>query len=112
MRIFGREPAVVLGFISSVLSLFVAFGLGLTHEQSVTIIAVLSGLGGLAAAFMTVPRTPGVVMAAVSSLAAALAGFGLELGDQQVAALNFVILNAFALFGVRPQVTPDPEPTT
>jgi hypothetical protein len=44
MTIFGREPAVVLGFVQVVIALAVGFGLDLSTAQQALILAAVAAL--------------------------------------------------------------------
>lgn len=107
MRVFGREPAVALGFIASILGIGTALGFdGLSHEHVALIVAAISAVAGAVAAVFTVPRAPAAFTAAVAAVAALFAGYGLELSGEMIAAVNFFVMNALAFFGIRPQVVP------
>lgn len=107
MKIFGREPALIIGVIGSVITLLVA----------VNIPGLDAGAGAAATAFVTAliiaittrPAAPALYTAVVSAGAALFAEYGLHATDAQVGAISGVILAGFALFGVRPQVSPSAE---
>lgn len=109
MKIFGREPAVWLGFIASVLGLIVAFGVGgLTEDQASVIVTAIAAVGMAVAAVFTRPFVPALVTAAVVAVGGMLLAFGIEVSAEVVASVNFAVLNVLALVGVRPQVAPTP----
>jgi hypothetical protein len=106
MKIFGREPVVVLNTLSAVLGLVVSLGItGLTAEQAGATVAVASAvLGGIAAA-MTRPVAPQAFTAIVAAGATAVAAFGYEVSQETVGAINTVVL-ALLTLATRVQVTP------
>lgn len=107
MRIFGREPAAWLGLLGALISWATTMGLDwLTPVQGAV---VASAATAVLMALTTRPIAPGLFTAAISALAAVFAEYGLHASDAQVTGLNAVILAAFALFVVRPQVTPEAD---
>lgn len=106
MKIFGREPVVVLNVLSAVLGLIVSLSItSLTAEQAGTIVALTSAiLGGIAAA-MTRPVAPQAFTAVVAAGATAVAAFGYEVSQETVGAINTVVLAVLTLL-TRVQVTP------
>lgn len=107
MKIFGREPALIISTIGAVVAFLVSVGLD-------------SGVGSAVVAFITAiivaattrPIAPALFTAILAPAAALAAEFGLDWTDAQVGAAAGIVLAAFALFGIRPQVTPaaDPRP--
>jgi hypothetical protein len=106
MKIFGREPVVVLNTLSAVLGLIVSLGVtSLTAEQSGAIVAVVSAiLGGIAAA-MTRPIAPQAFTAIVAAGATAVAAFGYDVSQSTVGAINTLVLAVLTLL-TRVQVAP------
>lgn len=106
MKIFGREPVVVLNTLSAVLGLIVTLGItSLTAEQAGATVAVVSAvLGGIAAA-MTRPVAPQAFTAIVAAGATAVAAFGVEVSQESVGAVNTLVLAGLTLL-TRVQVTP------
>lgn len=111
IKIFGREPALWLALIGALLTW--AAGLGLDWLDTGQAVAITTGLTGVVIALTTRPWAPGLFVAAVSALAAMFAEYGLNWSQAAVTGLGGIILTAFALFGIRPQVTPaaDQAPT-
>lgn len=111
IKIFGREPALWIALIGALLTWLAGFEMDfLSTGQAV---AITSALTGLIIAVTTRPIAPGLFVAAVGALAAMFAEYGLHWSEAAVTGLGGIILAVFALFGVRPQVTPaaDPAPT-
>ena len=111
IKILGREPALWIALIGALLTWLAGFEMDfLSTGQAV---AITSALTGLIIAVTTRPIAPGLFVAAVGALAAMFAEYGLHWSEAAVTGLGGIILAVFALFGVRPQVTPaaDPAPT-
>ena len=105
MKIFGREPALIIASISAALSLLVTFQFGLSAEQAGAIVAVISAVFAAATAAVTRPIAPSAFTGLVAAVAALLAAYGLELGPEKIGALNAVVLAGLGLL-TRGQVTP------
>src|SRR4051812_10657461 len=101
---FSREPSVWLGVIGSILTAGAALGFDFLNAGQAA--AIVSFLTAVALAVVTRPIAPALFTAAFSALAAIFAEYGLHWSDAQVGAITAVILGGFALFGVRPQVSP------
>lgn len=105
MKIFGREPVLLLGFVAVALKLASAYGLDVSAEQQAVIMAVLSGVVALAEA---VVLKTGAAAAAIVNLAqgvlALFLGFGLSMSAEQQALWMLVVEGAVALF-LRKEVT-------
>jgi hypothetical protein len=111
IKIFGREPALWIALIGAVLLWAVSLGLDWLNAGQAT--AIITFITGLVIAFTTRPIAPGLFVAVVSAGAAMFAEYGLHWSQAAVTGLGGIVLAAFALFGIRPQVTPaaDPAPT-
>lgn len=107
MKIFGREPALILAVVSAALSLLVTFQFGMNAEQAGAIVAVISAVFAAAAAAVTRPIAPSAFTGVVAAGAALLAAYGLEVGPETVGAVNAVVLAVLGLL-TRGQVTPSP----
>lgn len=106
MKIFGREPVVVLNTLSAVLGLIVSLGVtSLSAETAGAIVAVVSAVLGAIAAAMTRPIAPQAFTAVVAAGAVLVATFGYEASQETVGAINTVILAGLTLL-TRVQVTP------
>jgi hypothetical protein len=112
VKIFGREPTLVLQSLSAVLSVFVAVGIpNLSAEQAGLIIAVISAALGVVNAVMVRPVAPPAFIGFVSAGAALLSAYGLELSQELVGSVTVAVVAVLALL-TRGQVTPvaDPRP--
>jgi hypothetical protein len=107
MKIFGREPAVILAFIAAALKLFTAFGLDVTADQQTVINTVLACIVAVASA---VVLRDGALYAAILNLAQAgmalFVGFGLDWSSDKQGLVMASVAALLAVFGVRPQVQP------
>ena len=108
IKIFGREPALVMAAIGAVLSWIATLEFEwLDAGQSTAVITFLSA--GVIA-LTTRPIAPALFVGTVSAGAALAAAYGLNWSDNAVTALGTIVLTGFALFGIRPQATPKADP--
>lgn len=106
MRIFGREPVVVLNTLSAVLGLVVSLGFSaLTPEQAGAIVGVVTAVLGAVAAWLTRPVVPQAFTAVVAAGAVLVAAFGYDVSQSTIGAVNGVVLAVLTLL-TRPQVSP------
>lgn len=111
MKIFGREPAVILGLVGAVLTWLAGLNIpGLNAGQAA---AIVTALTALVMAWATRPVAPALFVAVLAPLSALFAQYNLHWSEASVTGLGAVILAVCAFFGVRSQVTPavDPAPT-
>lgn len=101
---FSREPAAYIGLIGGILTAAASIGVPwLSAGQAAAIVAFLAAV---AMAIRTRPVAPALFAAAFSALTAVFAEYGLHWTDAQVGGATGMILGLFAIFGIRPQVTP------
>ncbi|WP_435610412.1 hypothetical protein [Streptomyces sp. C10-9-1] len=106
MKIFGREPVVVLNTLAAILGLVVSLRLtSLTAEQAGAIVGATTAILGAIAAAMTRPIAPQAFTAAVASGAVLIGTFGYDIGQETVGATNTAVLAVLTLL-TRVQVTP------
>lgn len=112
VKIFGREPALIVGFVAAVVAVVV--GLNVSWLSAGAGVAVVAAIGAIITAATTRPVAPALFVGAFVAVAAVLAEYNYHLSDGLISGAGGLILAAFALFGVRPQVTPaaDQAPTT
>lgn len=105
LKIFGREPAVVLSLIASAIMMFTSFIYPLTGDQQGALNAVAMGLVGIIS-FWAIAEDGGLALIigfAKAVLALGLA-FGLNLtAEQQAVLMSFVTILAQAVI-IRPNV--------
>jgi len=111
MKIFGREPALILGTLSAALSLLVTFNVGMSTEQAGALVAVVSAAFAAVTAAVTRPIAPSAFTGLVAAVAALTAAYGLDVAPETVGAVNAVVLAMLALL-TRGQVSPAPRPET
>jgi hypothetical protein len=114
VKIFGREPTLILQAASALLAVLVTFGFsGLSAEQAGLIVAAISAGIGVANAVLVRPITPAAFTAFVGALAALVTSYGLDLSQELVGTVQVAVVALLALV-VRVQVSPvaDPRPSS
>lgn len=110
MKIFGREPALVVGVIGAALTALASVNLPfLNAGQAAALTAVVAAL---VIAWTTRPAAPALFTGAFAALVALVAEYGLELSDEMVGSVTALIVAICALLGIRPQVSPQPTALT
>jgi hypothetical protein len=115
MKIFGREPAVILHALQAVLAFLVTLPalnqLGLTEEVSGWVMTLAAGAVALLVAMATRPLVVSALTGAVQTILTGLVAFGLPLSEQSsgalIAALNVVLMLLMPL-GLTPAADPAP----
>jgi hypothetical protein len=110
VKIFGREPALWLALIGALVTWGVSLGLDWLNAGQAT--AIITFITAVVIAFTTRPVGPPLFAGAVAAGAALFAEYGLSVSQEAVTGLGAIVLAAFALFGIRPQVTPVADPRT
>jgi hypothetical protein len=105
MKILGREPALWLTLIQTVVALAVGLGLAVTGEQVGLINAAAAAVLALIAAVAVRPFPVPLLMGAISALLALGVGFGLALSPEQVGLANAGVA-ALVGFILRMHVSP------
>jgi hypothetical protein len=106
MKIFGREPTLVLQALSAVLGIGVALGIpSLSAEQAGFIIAAVSAGIGALNALLVRPVAPTAFVGIVGAGAALLAAYGLDVSQPVVGSISAATIAVMALLA-RQQVTP------
>jgi succinate dehydrogenase/fumarate reductase cytochrome b subunit len=91
MKIFGREPAAVLAFVSILVKLGSAYVFHATQTQQATVNTVAACVVALAIAFVAHDAMGAAVFNLAQALVAAAVGFGLKLdADHQALWLSLV----------------------
>lgn len=111
--IFGREPAVLITAVASLLALFVAFGLDfLTAKQAGAIEAVLAAAAACWIASKVRPVAPTLFTGLISTSATLAAAYGFELSQASVGAVTAASIALMTALVIRPQSTPAADPRT
>lgn len=105
MKIFGREPALLIAIISGGLSLLVTFNIGLSTNQAGAIVAVISAVFAVITAALTRPIAPSAFTGLVAAVVALLAAYHFNVAPETVGSLNAFVL-AVLVFITRGQVSP------
>jgi hypothetical protein len=104
VKLFGREPALIMGAVGAVLSWIATLGFDqFSAGQSTALITFLSA--GVIA-LTTRPWAPALFVGVISAGAALAAAYQLHWSEEAVTGLGTIVLAGFALFGIRPQVEP------
>ncbi|WP_030506380.1 hypothetical protein [Microbispora rosea] len=104
-NILGREPALWLSLIQTVIALAVGLGLSITGEQVGLINGAAAAVVALVAAVAVRPFPVPLLMGAIQALLALGVGFGLDLSPEQVGLVNGA-LAALVGFIMRMHVSP------
>lgn len=103
MKLFGREPALILSLAASTIRLLAAFLVELTTEQQAVLNAVVAAAVGLAIAAKVRDGQVAAVLGLVQAVLALAVGFGLEISADNQAVIMSFVGTALAAF-VRTQV--------
>lgn len=107
MRIFGREPALWLTLIQTIVALTVGLGLTITGEQVGLINAAAAAVLTLVAASAVRPFPVPLLMGAIQAMLALAVGFRLALSPEQVGLVNAAAAGLVG-FILRMHVSPAP----
>jgi membrane-bound ClpP family serine protease len=108
-KILGREPALIITLIGSLLVLAAAFNIhGATMGVAAAVVAFLTAA---LVAVTTRPVAPALYKSAITAGVALVTEFGLHLSAAQVGAFTALAMTILALL-VRAQVTPADDPAT
>lgn len=110
MKLFGREPALIIGAVGSLLTVLASLNVpGIDAGAAAAITAFVSAL---LIALTTRPWAPALFTGVVAAGAALVAEYGMNVPDGVTGAISGAVLALFALAGIRPQVTPSTKPVT
>lgn len=98
------EPALWIGIIGAVGTFLVTLHLSWLSAGAEA--AIMALIVAAVTAVFTKPVAPALYVGVLGAAAAVAAQYGLHWSDSSIAALGGLILAAFALFGIRPQVVP------
>jgi hypothetical protein len=106
VKILGREPALWIGFVSSLIIVLGTFGLHLlSGQQAALIVVAINAVAGGVTAYAVRPVSPAAFTYAVGSLIALAGAYGLNLSIETVATLNAAVIPTLTLM-TRGQVSP------
>ncbi len=106
IKLFGREPALWIGFLASALSLGTAVGFpGLSQFQVAAIVAGCNAVAALIMGLAVRPIGPAIFTNVVAALAAIGTAYGFTVPSETIGAVNFVVLAGLSLL-TRGQVSP------
>jgi hypothetical protein len=112
MKIFGREPAVWVGFIEAAIALAMAAGwIDITADQTAQIMAVVVAVFGVLTAYLTHDTMLGVLVGLTKATLALIVGFGFTLSPELTASIIAFVVVVVGLFQ-RTQTTPEAGWTT
>lgn len=104
MKLFGREPALVMAFLSSLIAVISALIFPLTDEQQGALNAVVLTLFGfVAAALLAKEKFVPALVGLIKAVIAVAISFGLHM-TPEVQALVLTLVSAAAALWYRPQV--------
>ncbi|MFE9461726.1 hypothetical protein [Streptomyces californicus] len=104
MKIFGREPAVLLGLVAVLAKLVAAFGVEVSGEQQAVINAAAAAAVGVALAVMASDGVGAALLGFIQAAIALAVGFGLDWSAEQQAVVLSVAAAVVAMWD-RTQVT-------
>lgn len=111
MKIFGREPAVLIGLIEAGLALAVLTVWDLSGEQVAVVMAVVLAVFGVIQGIFTTETLFGAVLGLTKAVLALMIGFGFEMSPEVVAGVVAFVSAFLATVVVRPQVSPAEVPS-
>lgn len=106
--LFGREPALIIGAIGAMLTVLAS--LNVPGIDAGAAAAITAFAAACIIAFTTRPVAPALFTAVIAAGVALVAEYGMNVPDGVTGALSAAVLAGFALFGIRPQVTPTSDP--
>lgn len=104
MKIFGREPSLILGLIAVAVKLAAAFGLDVSADQQAWINAVAAAFLGLVLALMVHDGVGAAVLGLAQAAMALAVGFGLDWSADRQAVVMSAVAAVVAMYD-RTQVT-------
>lgn len=104
MKIFGREPALILAFIAGLVQVVSSFVLPLTTEQQAWLNGAAAAVMGLITAVMVGDGVQAAVLGLIQGLLSLAVGFGLDIPPDKQSVLMAAVAAGVALW-VRDRVT-------
>lgn len=115
-KILGREPAMWLALVASLVKLAAAFGLNVSQDQQAIINALAAALVGVIVAYLVHDGGAAAIVGLAQAALATAVGFGLHWNANQQAVVMVTVAIAVGMW-TRTQVTApvpatDPAPPT
>jgi hypothetical protein len=104
MKIFGREPALILAFLAALVQVVSTFVVHLTPEQQSVLNAVAVGVAGLITAVVVHDGVQAAVLGLVQAVLSLAVGFGAHIEPGNQAVIMTAVAAGIALW-VRDRVT-------
>lgn len=104
MKIFGREPALILAFIAALIQVVSSFVLPLTTEQQSLLNGAAAALMGMITAVIVHDGVQAAVLGFIQGVLSVAVGFGLDVDPTKQSMIMALIAAALALW-VRDRVT-------
>lgn len=106
MKIFGREPALWISFIASVILLLGTLGFRwLDGDQAAIVVVAINAIAAAITAYTVRPISPAVFTYAVGAVVAVFVTYGLSVSPETLAMLNGLVVMGLGLL-TRGQVAP------
>lgn len=105
VKLFGTEPALIVGAVSAALSVVVTLGIGLSTDQAGAWTAIISGVFAVVTAVTTRPVAPAAFTGLVTVAAALLGAYHFHVAPGTVVAINGLVIAVLAVV-TRGQVSP------
>lgn len=110
MKIFGREPAVLLALVAAAIKMIAAFWIDLTIDQQAIINALVAAIVGCVVAITVKDGIVAALLGTAQAILALAIGFGLDVSaENQAVIMSFVGL-ALGMFERTQVVAPVPPP--
>jgi hypothetical protein len=111
VKIFGREPTLILQGLTALLTFLVTFGWdGLSTDQAAVIVAVVAAVLTAVNALLVRPVPPTVWTGVITAGASLLAAYGLDFSQERVGTLVMAVTAIMAVL-LRQSVTPEGSPS-
>jgi hypothetical protein len=112
VRVFGREPALVVATLTALIMFAGTLGFSALGENQAGLwVAAVNAVFAAFLAWTTRPLSPGVFAMALSALIALGAGYGVNLTEVQINGLNGLLV-PILMFLTRGQVAPQETAVT
>lgn len=106
LKLFGREPTLWIGVISSLIIVAGTAGFHLlTGQEAALVVVAINAIAGAINAYAVRPISPVAFTYAIGSIVAVAGAYGLNLSIETVAGINAAIIPILALL-TRNQVSP------